>query len=301
MTSSVATISKKKEIVKSNFEKLSEIRKGVLSNPEVVEALSAKEYEAALSSVHNGKNSTLTINRLEDQELIDEIQKIIQVIVKDLGIHNYKESDAQYDSSRLFKYLRSYYYDLTCKEVVVAFEYLMLGELDQFLPQSHGKPDRGHYQKFSVDFITKVLNAFKFYKNKVWSKANGSIPEVSKTITEVERKEARRTFLDDIYLKFDQFVESNKEPFFLAPVIVVDELVKNGIVTGLPEVTEQDRKLALHKFMSSSIVSKYQKWKVDKDSEELHSTIKGIQYKKVIRMVFEQAKTKGLDIREIIK
>lgn len=318
MSNTAVTI-RRNEQVSANLVRMAEHRELVLSNEVVQGGLNDVEFKVAHAAIMTGELSRRPIKAISDKELANEISDTLGFIIRDLGIKNWNGDDAAYDASRFKKLLRGYYGHLTYKEVELSFELLSVGKLDDYLPKDKsGKADKNHYQSFSVEFVTKVLNAFSTYKQKVWSKANSLLPERAESLSEEAIKEANDAFINSIYLEFDRYKNQVKEaskikggivepPKFPADFMVVEQLIKAGLLDGEPEITEADKRLAMVSFLSNSFKSTYEKkvvktqWNEEKDSHYLKGYYPLHARKRSIRKVFDRLIKQKKDIRDFVK
>ena len=140
--------------------------------PEVMAALSPVEMAVYVAA------SSRSVQTYSGVELAREIKDALKWIKKDLGVRATGEDDEAYLVIRIVKLLQRYYPTMTVKEFKIAFEMLMAGELDAFLPKgSNGLPDRNHYQAFNADYICKVLNAYKGRRMPILRKASDAAPK----------------------------------------------------------------------------------------------------------------------------
>ncbi len=304
-------VKSKRKRIAGNLMKSSEMKKGILEVTEVREGMTETEFRVADAAVLAYEGNEVIVSRkpikaVTDRDLTKEIGETLKFIVRDLGIKNWSGQDAAYDAARVQKLLRDYYGYLTFKEFELSFEMLMAGELDAYLPRNgSGQPDRGHYQAFSVEFATKVLRAFNSYKNKVWVKANRLLPEPEIVISEEQRKKNSDFFLSDIVEKFDRYKNDSVFPEFMAPFMVMDEFIKRGVISGYPEITDEDRKRGYYDLLKSSInpieksraINEYQD---GKDNERIESNSKRQSHRSAIKKVFDEIIKSGMDIRDVL-
>lgn len=111
---------------------------------------------------------------------------MFRFIAMDVGfiIPTENRDDWTYICTRLLDLLKRYYSQLTLSEVKLAFELLITGELDDYLPKDRdGNAERKHYQQFNADYFAKVLNAYRRKQNGVIHKAYKALPEPKKELT----------------------------------------------------------------------------------------------------------------------
>jgi hypothetical protein len=130
-------------------------------------------------------STKMALSDYPDDELVGHVKKLATLIAKDAGI---REVDV-YSVTRFLDILKKYYYSLSLREVKVAFELGMTGQLDEYLPKDkNGYPDCHHYQSFSVEYVTKILNAYKKKFNDVQAKAYTELPEPKREVSESEKE-----------------------------------------------------------------------------------------------------------------
>ena len=175
------------------------------------------------------------------EELTNHVGKLSAMIAKDAGI---KQIDT-YSATRFVDILRKYYYTLSLSEIKTAFELGMTGQLDEYLPKDkNGHPDRHHYQSFSIDYVTKILNAYKRKFSDVETKVYTSLPAPEKVVTEQEkqfyinhfRETLRKTY---IVYKYKGIIEER-----MNDLLVYDALERMGYAEPI-KVTPVDMKCAV--------------------------------------------------------
>ena len=186
------------------------------------------------------------ISEYSPEELTNHIGKLSAMIAKDAGI---KQIDA-YSVTRFVDILQKYYYTLSLSEIKTAFELGMTGRLDEYLPKDkNGHPDRHHYQSFSIDYVTKILNAYKRKFSDVETKVYTSLPAPEKIVTDREkqfymnqfRESLRKTYI--IY-KYKGIIEER-----MNNLLVYDALERMGYAEPI-EVTPVDMKCAVSRLIN---------------------------------------------------
>lgn len=297
---------KNKEISR-NLIKNSERKGELLFALEVQQGLSDIEYKIADASII-GDGSEIQrkpIKSLEDSELKQKIKQTLKFIVRDLGLKNWVGDDAIYEALRFMEVLKDYYSELSYKEVELSFELLSVGKLDEFLPKGSGnKVEKGHYQSFSVEFICRVLNAFKECRNRVWSKANKLLPEAEIITTEEQRMETEVYFRDDLIRKFTKYKESGVIPVFTSVSIYYNKLKEKGFVNEEIEINQEDRNACFVEIMCSNFKNEFTKRNITKDHNELKSNKTldlGSERKCMERMIlraFDEMIELGIDLKQ---
>lgn len=165
-----------------------EIRCRMLSVQELIGSLSATERKVLVSSTRD------TIADIVPEEVDSKIGKLAKYITQDAGI---KKVD-DYELTRFRQILRSYYGRYTLQEVRLAFELAMIGELDEYLQKDrNGNPDKNHYQSFSVDYVVKILNAYKVFRNEVLFKCS-MIKTTEKKVSREEVDKYRKNTINNL-------------------------------------------------------------------------------------------------------
>lgn len=72
--------------------------------------------------------------------------------------------------SRISDILITYYGHLTLNEIKMAFELAFVGKLNNYLPKKNGEADLNHYQRLSLDYISKIINGYIKYKGRFLEK-----------------------------------------------------------------------------------------------------------------------------------
>lgn len=93
----------------------------------------------------------------DERTLVQEIGTFMKPLFRDLGISHEPE---RYDAARFMQAVREWFPTMTLAEVKLAFELHMMGKLPY-----EGKAPH-HYQKFSFEFYTKVLKAYRQYQRE---------------------------------------------------------------------------------------------------------------------------------------
>lgn len=181
------------------------------------------------------------ISGYSPEELTNHVGKLSAMIAKDAGIKNIDT----YSATRFVDILRKYYYTLSLSEIKTAFELGMTGQLDEYLPKDkNGHPDRHHYQSFSIDYVTKILNAYKRKFSDVETKVYTSLPAPEKVVTEQEkqfyinhfRETLRKTY---IVYKYKGIIEER-----INDLLVYDALERMGYAEPI-KVTPVDMECAV--------------------------------------------------------
>lgn len=218
--------------IENKLVRVANRRSMVLASNEVRENLRPVE----LMIMEAGMNKAIAT--MTGHELAEDIKLKVHYLAKDVGIKGKVED---YSVIRFIDILNKYYSNLSTSEVKLAFELALLGELDEFLPtDKNGQPDRNHYQEFSLEYQTKILNAYKVKQSKTWNKAIKELPAHKPEITMEEKDQIHKEFLEGVVLMFEKYRDKKVLPIIPLPFLILNELRKSGLLQSEPEVTSQD-------------------------------------------------------------
>ncbi len=82
-------------------------------------------------------------------------------------------------------YLLSYYQDFSFGEIIKAFELALVGKI---------KVNIEHYDSFDIKYLTKILNAYRGFRNAQNRQLNRSMQIQVHQLTEEEKRESRISF-----------------------------------------------------------------------------------------------------------
>lgn len=182
-----------------------------------------------------------SISDYSDEELVSHVKKLATMISKDAGI---REVDA-YSVTRFLDILRKYYSSLSLREVKMAFELGMTGQLDEYLPKDkNGYPDNHHYQSFSVEYVTKILNAYKKKFNDVQAKAYTALPEPKREVSDSEKEYYISRYMNMARNAFRLYKYKGIIHPQMNDMIVYNQLERMGVAEAI-QVRESDIKKAL--------------------------------------------------------
>lgn len=255
--SNLPDIRKKTELAQTTALKLPgtckalDVRREMLNVPQVIEALTPVEKSMFLASTKT------PIGKLEQQEFLDNIEKLTKYILIDVGIKNL---DGYY-VTRFTDILLRYYSNLTLNEIKLAFEFAMAGELDAYLPKDRdGNPDKNHYQSFNVEYITKILNAYKKRSREAEHKAYMALPAPNNELPPETKELYRQHTINMIIGKFKEYQSTGNIKFDdVNDFVIYNELEAKGLALPI-EVTEEDAKAAVNRLIKkaqSGLINKF--------------------------------------------
>lgn len=272
----------------------------MLSVPSVIEKMTKTEILVANASIKT------PIKEMQTNDLAVKIIPLGKGILRDIGIKNWDdEAGNKYILIRFMDILSKYYETFTLSDVKLAFEFLSVGLLDEFLTKDkNGNAERSHYQDFSVEFYSKVLNAYKKYKSQVWSKAQSNLPRLEFKISDEQKKYNRNYMILEIQKAFDNFKEKGIEPNFdMATYIEI--LIEKDLVK-IEKAQEESIKKAYNKLLFDGHLSRVQKklmidkFERRKMTPTLRINAQEVQNNKTIKEYFEKLIKEEKDIREFL-
>lgn len=228
-------------------------------------------------------------------------------ILRDIGIRDWSDENAnKYRLIRFADVVLKYFPNFSLKEVKLAFEFMAVGHLDEFLPKDrHGKPEKNHYQDFSMEYYSKILTAYKEYRAQVWHKAKSNFPLIPETISDQEKKEGSNILIEDIYEAFDNFKEKKIAPNFDLHVHF-KVLVEAGFIepekVELSSIKQAYRSALLDKLIQGierrKMIDTYAEGKM---TQALTVIAWNVQNNKTIKRYFEKLIEEKKDIRDYLK
>lgn len=226
-------------IFKPGMNRAIDVRTQLLSVPEVIQILSPIESRILQASVKT------PIADIPDEELMRKIGALGKYIARDAGIRTVDD----YSLTRFVDVLKSYYPSYSLQEVRMAFELAMAGNLDEFLPRDKdGNPDKNHYQTFNIEYITKILNAYKKRRQETEYKAYTALPQPDREMSPATMAYYRREMKRGVIASFLAYKYRGKFPDNVNLYSIYSELDKLGLVEPI-QVTEADKKEAVSRLL----------------------------------------------------
>lgn len=267
-----------------------EVRRRMMQLPEVAKALNPVEKYVFAASTKT------PIAEIDDAILVENLSLLFKRIAMDVGyIIPQNENDWDYIQSRLLDLLKRYYSQLTLSEVKLAFELLITGELDDYLPKDRdGNAERKHYQQFNADYFAKVLNAYCRKQNQVIGKAYTALPEPKKELSPEQIRYYRNQSVMTCLMCFMRYKYTGRLVFGLTDeMFVYNWLLGVGLADEVKE-TEDDRKEAYNRFLARAargFVNEFTVYRVRKQgtqSPEIDYTAFEVARRKEIKRTFDR-------------
>lgn len=225
-------------------EKAIDLRRKMVLLPEVAQALNDVEKLIFVSSTKT------QISEIEDPVLIKKTSIMFSYIALDVGLNKPSEREEwAYICTRWLDILKRYYSGLTLSEVKLAFELASAGELNEYLPKNRdGDPDKSHYQNFSVEYLAKILNAYRSKQSSVISKAYKALPEPSKELTPEQIDRLHNETLLRLKMTFLKYKYYGIPANPIYHMLIFDWLKRVGISPDIiPD--QDDKEKAYHRFI----------------------------------------------------
>lgn len=156
--------------------------------------------------------------KTQEADLIHtETGKAIALVIADLGLKTMPDSLAQ---KRMIHYLINYYQDLSFEEIVKAFELALVGKFEV---------NTEHYDSFDIKYLTRILNAYRVYRNELTRKLKPTLQIPEHKPTETEKRNSRIQFFQHLEKTYQEFLKTGKLNI-LVPWLVYNRLLNYNIL-----------------------------------------------------------------------
>lgn len=182
------------------------------------------------------------IKDMPADKYVDDMSVILNYTARDVGFAKPNLQEWDYKKMKLCETLKKYFYGFTLQEVKLAFELLQVGKLDNYLPlNSNGNPERQHYNRFGIEYFSRVLKAYLGLKNEVIAKVyqNGITAEPKKL-----ESSATADIRHGVYMSYLQYKYLGTKPEWPNNYLIYRELSRANIM-GKVNVTEADKQKAM--------------------------------------------------------
>ena len=219
------------------------IRRAIAQTPAIVDKLEPIERSVFLAS------TAKVAQEYDDRELAATMADTLKWVAKDIGIRDTESPDWKITIVRFVQILKRYYPLFSVKDIRMAFELMVTGELNEYLPKDrYGNPDKEHYQMFNADYFCKILNAYREYRKTVINKVAGMVPKPVKQTNEAENRYYRNQTRKDTIAAFLFFKYRGYMPE-LSPImemLAYQELATVGLAEPF-DVTPQEQQIILRR------------------------------------------------------
>lgn len=267
-----------------------EVRRRMMQLPEVAKSLSGVEKYIFAAS------TKMQIADIDDGTLVAKTGQMFRLIAMDVGyIIPTNSEDWTYICTRLLDILKKYYSQMTLADIKLAFELLITGELDDYLPKDRdGNAERKHYQQFNADYFAKVLNAYCRKQNQVIGKAYTALPEPKKELSPEQIRYYRNQSVMTCLMCFLRYKYTGRLVFGLTDEMFVYNWLLGVRLADEVKETEDDRKEAYNRFLARAargFVNEFTVYHVRKQgtqSPEIDFTAFEVARRKEIKRTFDR-------------
>jgi hypothetical protein len=211
------------------------------------------------------------ISDIDEHELVKDAAVMFKYIAIDVGYNIPSQNEWSYILTRLVGIIKRYYGNYTLADIKLAFELASIGKLDDYLPiDSHGAPDRKHYQQFNVEYFSKIFGAYIKRQREVLAKAYKCMQQERKAmdLSKYNLMRSQRNKMIFIRYKYTgKLILENLDDMFL-----YEWLHRVGLADDVVE-TKKDRKQAYNIYMRKAIdgiINKYDAINVRREGDESH-------------------------------
>ena len=151
------------------------------------------------------------IKDYDGKEAADKLAQMLEFIKYDIGYTPKDKNEWSYQRVRIVQLVCTYYGDMTVEDFKTAFEMLVIGELDEYIPTA----ERKHYGQFTPDYVSKVLKAYKRRQNAAITATIETAerqPETPKEYTEEQQAEGDRFVREVCAAWYDLYLATGKLP-----------------------------------------------------------------------------------------
>lgn len=277
------------------------IRREMAKNPAVIGALDPVERAVFLAS------TAKTIAEYNGTELSAELAVALQWICKDVGYKVTDEADRQYIVLRTAEILKRYYPRLTLKDVKMAFEMSITGQLDDYLPRTRdGRADRGHYQQFNAEYVCKILDAYKARRGAVLKKAYEAVETPEPQTPDGMKDEYRRAAVAELCGHFESFKQSGVlNTSAMTDIVFYNILSEYGLAVPVTVTLDEQKRVwqrTINEYVRGGMIGDVNRLKANgiNDPELEHGAFLLARHK-AIKAVFRRLIEQGKTIQEFIK
>ena len=278
------------------------IRREMAQIPAVMGVLEPVERAVFLAS------TAKTFDEYDGAELAMELKPALKFIARDTGYRSTDENEMSYLIIRVAEILKRYYGGMTIKDFRMAFEMSITGALDDYLPKGrNGEPDRGHYQQFNVDYVCKILNAYKARRAAVLRKASEAMPEPERERDFEMEKYYRNNTKKELIDAFESYKETGVFPSLspIAEMLYYDLLASAGLADEIV-VTLDEQKAILQRTINEYARKGYvgdmrRLQQAGPDAPELQHGAFSLTRKKELKKAFARMRDNGIDLLDYIE
>lgn len=224
------------------------IRRAMVNMPEVMGALNSIERAVFIATTDK------PFSEYEDSAIFGAMSESLKWIAKDVGIRDTDSKEWKMAMVRISQIVKRYYENFTMKDVKMAFEMTVTGELNEYFAKDrNGNPDKEHYQMFNADYFCKIMNAYRACRKAVLVKASAMIPKPEREHNPAEdvrylnnaRRRAIQVFLHYKYRGVLPKLDAVEE------ILCYNNLSNVGLAEPISVTIEEQREVVSNLFASS--------------------------------------------------
>lgn len=244
-------------ILKNNsIAKAVEVRRKLELLPGIVNVLSVAEKK-----IFEASTKTL-ICEMDDITLVDYSKRLFRYVATEIGYTIPNDTEWAFIQTRLLDVLKTYHSQMSLTDVRLAFELMSVGELDSYFPKdSNGNPDKKHYNRFTAEYLTRVINAYKARQSEVVAKVYKYMPKQEKTVSEQEKAYYSGFMNDRIKIIYLTYKYTGRLVTEYADETFLYNWLRNNGLAEMVTSTEEDRNKAYYRFLAKAaknMVNKYE-------------------------------------------
>ncbi len=234
----------------------------------------------------------------EDFEL--KIAKALLEIMTDLGIKTFPD---EYSQNRIVYFLQTYYREMSIGELKLAFELAFMDMLSV---------DIEHYNSFDIKYLTRILNAYRSYRNEKRKAIDRKLEKDKPEPTPEEIARRHENFINRIVEAYEKYKNDNVFEVRIT-WLVYDFLLENNLIeisenqwNGYIEEAEKIHKRRLitdkNRLSRTSRMQKIKNFDILRFQypDEL-SKIRNIAKELALKAYFKMLKEKELNLKELFK
>lgn len=278
------------------------IRRAMLSMSSVMDSLDTIEKAVFVATTDR------PFEEYGDAELVETFATALKWIARDIGLRDTQSPDFHAAIVRISQIAKRYYPNLTIKDIKMAFELMVAGELNDYFPKDrNGNPDKDHYQMFNADYFCKVVNAYKNRRAMIIAKANKSVPRPEIVRDPAQDAYYRNCTRRSLIMAVLEYKYRGRWPD-MSPIMEMlsyDLLATCGLVDPVT-ITEREQSRILE--MAISAYEKKMAYhdvgrirKAGTDDEEIKYYIHCAERKKALKAAFDYIIENELQITDYIK
>lgn len=258
-------------ILKQNTSvtKAVDVRRKLEVLPEIASVLSVAEKK-----IFEASTKTL-ICEMDDITLVDYSKRLFRYVATEIGYTIPDATEWAFIQTRLLDVLKTYHSQMSLTDIRLAFELMSVGELDNYFPRdNNGNPDKKHYNRFTAEYLTRVINAYKARQSEVIAKVYKCIPEQKKTVLAQEKAYYIGYMNGRIKIIYLTYKYTGRLVTEYADETFLYNWLRNNGLAEMVTSTDEDRNKAYYRFLAKSaknMVNKYEAAHVRKVGKEASS------------------------------